>query len=99
EPPEVVVAPGVERCDRMAVVVDGLRADEAVAFRVRQRLDGPVESLPCKPIIITRAPPQTRAPEPALGLGGAEVAPVHGNCGCARHWAIPHSPSALHVLG
>jgi hypothetical protein len=99
EPPEVVVAPGVERRDRMSVVVDRLRAEQAVAGRTGQRVDGAVQALLREAHLLVRAGSEAGAPKEPFGFLRAEVAPVNGNSGCARHWAIPLSPSALHVLG
>ena len=97
EPPEVVVAPGVDRRDRVSVVVDRLRAGQAVALRVRQRMDGAVQALLREPFLFARARPETGTPEQPLGLLRAEVASVDGNSACGRHWAVPLSPSALVV--
>ena len=79
EPPEVVVAPGVERGDRVLVVVDGSRPDEALALRVRQRSDGAVEPLPGELLGLTGARAETVAPEQPLGLNRPEAAPVDRN--------------------
>jgi hypothetical protein len=82
----------------MAVIVDGLRADQPVALRVGQRVDGAVQALLCEALLLTGTRPETGTPEQALGLLRAEVASVDGNSARGRHWAVPFSPSALAVL-
>ena len=91
EPPEVVVAPRVDRRDRVAVVVDGLRPDQAVARRMGQRVDGAVEALLREPLLLSRARAETGTPEQPFGLFRAEVASVDGNSACGRHRAVPLS--------
>jgi len=83
EPPELVVAPGVERGERVAVVVVRLRPAQALPAGVRQRMDGAVEPELRKALGFARARSEARAPEQALGLRLAERSTVN-----RRHPAI-----------
>ena len=99
EPPEVVVAPGVDRRDAMLVVVDRSRPDESLALRARQRADGAVQALPRELLSLTRSRAESGAPKEPLGLDGPEAASVDGNFARGRQREIPSSASALGVLG
>ncbi len=88
------MAPRVERRDRVVVLVDGLRADQAVAARMRQRVDGAAEALLRELRRITGARPEAGTPEQPFGLGGPEAASVDGNLARGGHRGYPLSVSA-----
>ena len=77
EPPELVVAPGVVRGERMAVVVVRLRAPEALAARVGQLVDGAFEPQLRELLGLTRARAEAGAPKEPLGLRLAEAPSIH----------------------
>ena len=81
EPPEMVVAPRVARRERASFLVLRARADESLASRRGQCANGLVQALPRELPGLASARPETGTPEQALGLLGAEFAPVDGNLG------------------
>ena len=82
EPPEVVVAPGVGRRDRVPVVVLGRVPDEPLALRMGQQANGAVEAFLRERLGLARSRPETGTPEQALGLSRAEAASINGNVAC-----------------
>src|SRR5438105_3438790 len=78
EPPELVVAPGVVRRERAAVVVVRLGAAQALAPWVRQGVDGVLEAVLGQALGLTGAWAETGAPKEALGLRLAEPSAVDG---------------------
>ena len=75
----MVVAPGIARRERAALLVLRTRPDETLASRRGEGANGLVQALPRELPCLPPARPETGTPEQALGLLGAEFAPVHGN--------------------
>ena len=81
EPPEVVVAPGVVRRERVSLLVVRRVPDELLATGIRQRVDGAVEPELGESLRLTGPRPEARAPEKPLGLRGPELPSPH----CGTH--------------
>ena len=88
------MAPRVEGRNRVVVLVDGLRADEAVAARMRQRVDGAVEALLRELLRLTATRAEAGTPEQPFGLGWPETAAVDGNLARGGQLGYPLSLSA-----
>ena len=72
EPPEVVVAPGVARSEPAALVVARLGADELLATRPGERVDGVLEPELRQRLGLAGPRAEAGAPEQALGLRAPE---------------------------
>ena len=79
QPPHVVVAVDVERCDRTALRVARLRPDEPVGAGTGQRADCAAEALLRESCDVPLARPEPGPPQQPLGLGGAEGTAIDGN--------------------
>ena len=79
EPPEVIVAPGIGRSERPALVVTWRRADELLAARMCQRADSAVEAELRHCCDLALAGAEARTPEQALGLHLPKGPLVDGN--------------------
>src|SRR6185503_12833128 len=88
EPPQLLVAPGVVRGERVAVVIVRLGAAQALASRVGQRVDCVLEPLLGEPLGLAGPGAETGAPEEALGLRLAERSTVN-----RRHRLVIGGPS------
>ncbi len=84
EPPDVVVAPGVEGCERPALLVVRPVAHEMLAARMRQLVDGAFEPETSELLRFTGSRPEAGAPKQPLGLGGSERSAPDGDTGHAR---------------
>jgi hypothetical protein len=77
----MVVAIGIGRRQRAALVVVGTRADPALTWRMGERVHGAVKPEPCETRSLTSARAESGTPEEALGLGHSEAAVVVGRLG------------------
>ena len=91
EPPEVVLAPGVVRVERMALVVVGRGPDELLGAGVDERGDRAVEPLRGERRGLARPRAEAGAPEQPLGLRLSERALVH-----VHQPVVVHQPAILH---
>ena len=62
EPPDVVVTPGVEGCERLASLVVRPMPYEVLSARMRQLVDGAFEPEACELLRLTRSRPEPGAP-------------------------------------
>jgi hypothetical protein len=79
EPPEMVVAPGVEGRERAALVVVRPVTHEVLPAGVRQRVDGTFEAEAGEGACLTRPGPEPGTPEQPLRLRDSERTPPDGD--------------------
>ena len=77
EPPELIVAPGVVRGERVSVVVVRPRAPEALVARVRQLVDRALETELRELLGFTLPRAEAGPPKEPFGLRFAELPSVH----------------------
>ena len=79
EPPDMVVAPGVERCERTALVVVRPGTDEVLLAGMRQLVDGAFEPETSKRARLTGPRAEAGAPKQTLRFRNAELPVPHGD--------------------
>ena len=79
EPPELIVAPGVVRGERVSVVVVRPRAPEPLVARVRQLVDRALETELRELLGFTLPRAEAGTPKEPLGLRLAKAPSVHGD--------------------
>ena len=80
----MVLAPGVEGCERPALLVVRSMPYEVLSARMGQLVDGAFEPESGELLRLTGSRAETGAPKEPLGLGGSERPAPHGDTGHAR---------------
>lgn len=89
----MVVAPGVEGCERPALVVMGPVADEVLRAGMRQLVDGTLEPEARELLRLAGPRPKAGTPKQSLRLGDSELAVPHRD---ACHIRDIGSPARKH---